>query len=44
VCGEEYHTEMAEYVERIKNSRAAEGSKIAMPGEDRINYRKNREV
>lgn len=44
VCGEEYHTEMAEYVERIKNSRAAEGSKIALPGEDRINYRKNREV
>ena len=44
VCGEEYHTEMAEYVERIKNSRAAEGSKIALPGEDRINYRKDREV
>ena len=44
VCGEEYHTEMAEYVARIKNSRAAEGSKIALPGEDRINFRKSREV
>ena len=41
VCGEEYYTKMAEYVERIKKSRAADGGKIVLPGEDRINYRKN---
>lgn len=44
VCGEEYNQEIREYVERIKNSKAAEGNQIALPGADRINFRKNREA
>ena len=44
VCGEKYNQEIREYVDRIKNSKAVEGKKIALPGEDRINFRKNREV
>lgn len=40
VLGEEYDHEIREYVETIKNSRAAEGKEITLPGEDRINYRK----
>ena len=44
VCGEEYNQEIREYVDRIKNSKAVEDKKIALPGEDRINFRKNRDV
>lgn len=44
ICGEEYNQEIREYVDRIKSSKAAEGKNIALPGEDRINFRKNREV
>ena len=44
VCGEEYNQEIREYVDRIKNSKAVEGKKITLPGADRINFRKNRDV
>ena len=44
VCGEEYNQEIREYVDRIKNSKAVEGKQIALPGADRINFRKNRDV
>lgn len=44
VLGEDYDREIKEYVERIKSSKAAEGKEIVLPGEDRINYRKNNEV
>lgn len=44
VLGEDYDREIKEYVDRIKTSRAADGKKIALPGEDRINYRKNNEI
>ena len=41
VLGEEYDREISEYVETIKNSKASEGRVISLPGEDRINFRKN---
>ena len=41
VLGDEYNSEIKEYVERLRNSRSAEGKKIVLPGDDRINYRKN---
>lgn len=40
VLGEDYGREMAEYVRRIKTSRAAEGQEICLPGEDRLRHRK----
>lgn len=40
VLGEDYDREISEYVKRIKTSKAAEGKTVALPGEDRINYRK----
>ena len=42
VLGEEYDREIRDYVEIIKSSKAAEGKDIALPGEDRINFRKSR--
>ena len=41
VLGEDYDRAIKEYVEKIKSSKAAEGKKVVLPGEDRINYRKN---
>lgn len=41
VCGEEYTEEIREYVKKLRNSKTAEGMKILLPGDDRINYRKN---
>ena len=44
VCGEAYHEAIRDYVARIKSSRAADGQTVALPGEDRILYRKNRDA
>ncbi len=41
VLGDDYNKEIKEYVARLRNSRSAEGKKIVLPGDDRINYRKN---
>ena len=41
VLGEEYNEEISAYVKRLRGSRAAEGKEISLPGDDRLNYRKN---
>ncbi len=41
VLGDDYNREIKEYVARLRNSRSAEGNAIVLPGDDRINYRKN---
>ena len=42
VFGEEYEKIMEEYVEALRNSETAEGSIIALPGDDRIKkYKEN---
>ena len=39
VCGEEYNQVIADFVDLIKNSAAAEGEQISLPGADRMKYK-----
>ena len=41
ICGAEYGVRIKEFAEILKNSAPAEGQKICLPGDDRINIKKN---
>jgi LDH2 family malate/lactate/ureidoglycolate dehydrogenase len=44
VFGDGYAKMINEYVLAIRDSKTAEGQTVSLPGDDRINYRKNREA
>ena len=41
ICGAEYGVRIKEFAEILKNSAPADGQKICLPGDDRINIKKN---